>query len=80
MSNYSFKPLDNNKYEMLYKGDSFGITFITPNDYSMDDYKNSINFSEVKDLKACKDVVIGLKDEMIIDQKNLGLFSPSGWA
>lgn len=63
MSNYSFKPLGNNKYEMLYNGDSFGITFITPDEYSMDDYKNSINFSEVKDLKVCKDVVIRLKNE-----------------
>ena len=63
MSNYSFKPLGNNKYEMLYNGASFGITFITPDEYSMDDYKNSINFSEVKDLKACKDVVIRLKNE-----------------
>ena len=63
MSNYSFKPLGGNKYEMLYNGDSFGITFITPDEYSMDDYKNSINFSEVKDLKACKDVVIRLKNE-----------------
>lgn len=63
MSSYSFKPLGNNKYEMLYNGDSFGITFITPDEYSMDDYKNSINFSEVKDLKVCKDVVIRLKNE-----------------
>ena len=63
MSNYSFKPLGNNKYEMLYNGDSFGITFIIPDEYTMDDYKYSINFSEVKDLKACKDVVIRLKNE-----------------
>ena len=63
MSNYSFKSLGDNKYEMFYKNDSFGITFITPDEYTMDDYKNSINFSEVKDLKACKDVVIRLKNE-----------------
>ena len=63
MSDYSFKSLGDNKYEMFYKNDSFGITFITPDEYTMDDYKNSINFSEVKDLKACKDVVIRLKNE-----------------
>ena len=36
MSNYSFKSLGGNKYEMLYKGGSFGITFITPDEYTME--------------------------------------------
>ena len=56
---YSFKSLGNNKYEMFYKNDSLGITFITPDGYSMDDYE--LYFTE-EDFKPCKDVVIKLQN------------------
>ena len=59
MSNYSFKSLGGNKYEMLYKGGSFGITFITPDGYSIEDYE--LYFTE-EDFKPCKDVVIKLQN------------------
>ena len=56
---YSFKPLGNNKYEMFYKNDSLGITFITPDGYSIEDYE--LYFTE-EDFKPCKDVVIKLQN------------------
>jgi len=59
MSNYSFKSLGGNKYEMLYKGGSFGITFITPDGYSIEDYE--LYFTE-EDFKPCRDVVIKLQN------------------
>lgn len=59
MSSYSFKSLGGNKYEMLYKKDSLGITFITPDGYSIDDYE--LYFTE-EDFKPCKDVVIKLQN------------------
>ena len=59
MKNYSFKSLGNNKYEMFYKKDSLGITFITPDGYSMDDYE--IDFGE-EDFNPCKNVVIRLQN------------------
>lgn len=59
MSNHSFKSLGGNKYEMLYKKDSLGITFITPDGYSMDDYE--LYFTE-EDFKPCRDVVIKLQN------------------
>ena len=59
MSNHSFKSLGDNKYEMFYKNDSLGITFITPDGYSMDDYE--LYFTE-EDFKPCKDVVIKLQN------------------
>lgn len=59
MNNYSFKSLGNNKYEMFYKNDSLGITFITPDGYSIEDYE--LYFTE-EDFKPCKDVVIKLQN------------------
>lgn len=59
MSNYSFKSLGGNKYEMFYKNDSLGITFITPDGYSIEDYE--LYFTE-EDFKPCKDVVIKLQN------------------
>ena len=56
---YSFKSLGNNKYEMFYKNDSFGITFITPDGCSIEDYE--LYFTE-EDFKPCKDVVIKLQN------------------
>lgn len=59
MSNHSFKSLGNNKYEMFYKNDSLGITFITPDGCSIEDYQ--LYFTE-EDFKPCKDVVIKLQN------------------
>lgn len=59
MNNYSFKSLGDNKYEMFYKNDSLGITFITPDGYSIEDYE--LYFTE-EDFKPCKDVVIKLQN------------------
>lgn len=59
MSNHSFKSLGGNKYEMFYKNDSLGITFITPDGYSIEDYE--LYFTE-EDFKPCKDVVIKLQN------------------
>jgi hypothetical protein len=59
MNNYSFKSLGNNKYEMFYKNDSLGITFITPDGYSIEDYE--LYFTE-EDFKPCRDVVIKLQN------------------
>ena len=59
MSSYSFKSLGGNKYEMLYKNDSLGITFITPDGYSMDDY--DLDFTE-DGFNPCKNVVIRLQN------------------
>lgn len=56
---YSFKSLGDNKYEMFYKNDSLGITFITPDGYSIEDYQ--LYFTE-EDFKPCKDVVIKLQN------------------
>lgn len=56
---YSFKSLGDNKYEMFYKNDSLGITFITPDGYSIEDYE--LYFTE-EDFKPCKDVVIKLQN------------------
>lgn len=56
---YSFKSLGNNKYEMFYKNDSLGITFITPDGCSIEDYE--LYFTE-EDFKPCKDVVIKLQN------------------
>mgnify|MGYP000257934478 CR=1 FL=1 len=56
---YSFKSLGDNKYKMFYKNDSLGITFITPDGYSIEDYE--LYFTE-EDFKPCKDVVIKLQN------------------
>lgn len=56
---YSFKSLGDNKYEMFYKNDSLGITFITPDGYSIEDYE--LYFTE-EDFKPRKDVVIKLQN------------------
>lgn len=56
---YSFKSLGNNKYEMFYKNDSLGITFITPDGCSIEDYE--FDFTE-DGFKPCKDVVIRLQN------------------
>lgn len=56
---YSFKSFGNNKYEMFYKNDSLGITFITPDGYSIEDYE--LYFTE-EDFKPCRDVVIKLQN------------------
>lgn len=56
---YSFKSLGDNKYEMFYKNDSLGITFITPDGCSIEDYE--FYFTE-EDFKPCKDVVIKLQN------------------
>ena len=56
---YSFKSLGDNKYEMFYKNDSLGITFITPDGYSIEDYE--LYFTE-EDFKPCRDVVIKLQN------------------
>ena len=56
---YSFKSLGDNKYEMFYKNDSLGITFITPDGCSIEDYE--FDFTE-DGFKPCKDVVIRLQN------------------
>ena len=59
----SFKRIKDNKYSMLIDGVYFGVDFLVPEGYTMDDYKDSVEVWDYKEIKPCKNLVIELDNK-----------------
>ena len=59
----SFEHVKDNKYSMLIDGVYFGVHFLVPEGYTMDDYKDSVEVWDYKEIKRCRNLVIELDNE-----------------
>lgn len=59
----SFEHIKDNKYTMLIDGTYFGVHFLVPEGYTMDDYKDSVEVWDYKEIKRCRNLVIELDNE-----------------
>jgi len=59
----SFEHIKDNKYTMLIDGVYFGVHFLVPEGYTMDDYKDSVEVWDYKEIKRCRNLVIKLDNE-----------------